>query len=254
MLKEVLEYIFKEAREGANPKPHVENIGKRLQRVTINGMMEDVELPRRGIRRTVATIESLVSLATQFGGEKVTIFCNEVEIVCVLDDDDRTETVTLPLEHSKQFNIFRHLEAGMGQKELVRTLRTSLAGCVQYEDIVPLFRQIQFGVHRGSGGEAGHQRQSLGRSVEMEVAAKAGEIPEEVRVRLPLFTVPGDVNTDIDFLAAIDIDIEKERVCLIPVGDAIADKTQEVIGRLRDRIIDGVGDDVIVVFGETDLR
>lgn len=254
MLKEVIEYIFKEARDGANPRPHVESIGPRAQRVTLNGVMDEFVLPRQTMSRSVTTIESLVALATEFGGNNVTIFCNEEEIVCVLDDDDRTETVRLPLEHSKQFNIFRHLEAGMGQKELVRTLRTSLAGCVQYEDIVPLFRQIQFGVHRGAGGEAGHQRQSLGRSVEMEVAAKAGEIPEEVRVRLPLFTVPGDVNTDIDFLAAIDIDIEKERVCLIPVGDAIADKTQEVVGRLRDRIIDGVGDDVIVVFGETDLR
>jgi hypothetical protein len=248
MLKDVLEYIFETAREDANPKPHMIPTGPLTRMMIMKGQAEDVVLQAPSLQRTAHTLTSVVQLVKTYG-DYAAVYVYEKGIEVILDDSDRVETVVMQFELSDQFKALMELKHGVVQKKLVRALRTTLAGCVGREDFLQICRQIEFDVNRASRGEFSNTKESLGRSVEREVRAKAGEMPEEVFVTVPLYSVPHDVNTNITLQCAVMLDIEAETIALEPTGNSLMREKKAVIDAIAAKIKDDLGEDAIVVAG-----
>lgn len=254
MLRDALEFIFKTAHDSVDPKPHFRKLGPLTRVVTLAGKetVEGIEAPR--IDRVAEDLGSIAVLIDEFGGVKPTVFISEGGIQVVLDDDDRLEKVTMQFEQSDQFLVLRSLAAGVSQPTLVRTLRTKLAGCVGNENTLAIIRQMEFDVNRGARGNVQHTKESLGRSIEKEVRTKAGELPETLRVVVPLFSVPHDVPTDITLECAVSIDIENEKIALEPTGDSLIREKKRIMSVIAARLAESVPEGTVVVFGSASCR
>ena len=149
------------------------------------------------------TLGSIADLIRQFGGEKPTGYVAPGGVRVVLDYADREERVDMSFEKSPQAIALEKLAGGVSQKELIKALRTDLAGCFPAETFLPIVRNLTFNGATSAHADRQHGRDSLGSTVDRNVAANAGEIPETLRFKFPLYTVPHDVVTDVDLECAI---------------------------------------------------
>jgi len=249
MLKEALEFIFNSANIAANPVPSMRMTGARQRIVTLNGFDTEEELEAPRISRTANTLNSAALLIERFKGELPTVYLGESGVHAMLDDEDRLEDVRMNFELSDQYNVLLELKHGVSQKDLVKILRTKLAGCVSHENFLSIVRQLEFDVNRGSRGEVQHTKESLGRTVEKNVRAKAGEMPEELRITLPLFSIPHDIPTEITLVCAVTIDIDNEKISVETTGDSLIRERKRVLGSIADRLQQVLPEDAKLVFG-----
>lgn len=249
MLKDALDFIFAKSQESANPVPSIRSLGRRRRVVTLRGVETEEMIEPERLQRDASTLESVAALSERFGGEKLTAFVGSESVCVVLDDDDRVETVDMQFCYSPQFLTLGQLRDGVDQKTLVKTLRTKLAGVVANEDFLKIVRQVEFDVARGSRGEVSHQKESLGRSVEKQVRANAGEVPETIRVVLPLYSVPADVPTTISLDCAVTIDMDSERIAIEPTGDSLSREKSRVAAEIVDRLAGMMPEGALVVEG-----
>ncbi len=252
-LTEALKFIFGQAETYADPKPQVRRIGALKQVVTIRGESHEEALEPKSLNHRARTIASLIEIINRFGGEQSVAYVNVDGIVVVLDTATRLETAKLTFEPSPQTLAFDRLKQGVPQYEMVKLLRTKLFGCIDHDGLIDIMKNIEFDVNRGTRGSVNHQKESLGRSVEMEVRAKAGEIPEVVRVRMPLLDVPSCCSTFVAFDAAIMLDAQKELIALEPVGTQLTDEYDRVVGEIMTDLESQVSDKTLVVFGDHEL-
>ena len=254
MISEALEFIFGKAEEAANPRPESYKLGKRRRIVTLAGEQHEEEIEPPKLSRRAHSLDSVATLTEEFSGEVATAFVAEDGIKVILDDDDRMETVVMSFEHSEQFNELCRLANGETQRKLVKILRTKLAGCVNNDLFTAIVRQLEFDVQRGSRSDIQHGGESLGNSVEKQVRAKAGEMPEEIRVTVPLFSVPHDVPTEITLTCAVTLDLDNQRIEIEPTGDSLLREKkrilQEIIGTLDSRMPEKAA----VVFGSVSVH
>lgn len=249
MITEALEFLFGKSDEFANRKPQVEKLGPRKQAVTLNGNREIEILDPEPLVRIADTLGSVATLVNEFGGDKPTFYVNHEGVAVVLDDCDRVERVSMKFQESVQFATLKQLESGRDQRTVVRLLRTTLAGCVDHNEFLGMVRQLEFDVNRGMRADVQHTKESLGRSVEKEVRSRAGEMPESVRVRVPLFTVPHDINTTIELECAITLDIDNEKIAIEATGDTLERERKRVLLDIIGHLDSLVGDNAVVVFG-----
>lgn len=236
MLRDMLEFLWKQSEEARNPAPHVLDLGARDRLVTLNGTQSYIKKDPPRCSRSLSSLESVAVLLSKHGTENAVTYVDFDGISGFLDDEDRIEQFMMNFESSAQIQALNLCGSGMTQRGLVRVLRTSLAGCVRHESIVPLVRQIEFNVDRGSRSELKTNSESMGRSVEKQVRAKAGEIPDELRMTLPLFSVPHDMVTDIEITCAVEIDMDAEKISLIPTSDSLERERNRVVGEIRERL------------------
>jgi hypothetical protein len=253
MLKDLFQYLYEQIRAGDNPTPHIERLSQGEQAVTLKGVRTIESIPVPLIHRSLHSLEDLVTMVSQFGGDLSTIFVGPKGIECVLDNDDLQETVSLDFVNSVQYDTLPILQRGLPQRDLIRSLRTVFAGC--FDDSLALnFAEIQFKLLRQSdnsvtatGGE------SMGRAVNKEISMPDIAIPETVTARLPLYTLPADIDTRIDVSFAVEFDFDAERIALIPMGDQIMRQKQIVLNNIKDRLLESVGEGVNVVCGHFNL-
>lgn len=253
MLREALDFIFTRADEAANPKPIVRKVNPRLRKVYYAGIAEDEEVDRPLAKHKLNTIDSLARFAENFGQDPSVLYLAEDGIKLVLDDADRQEMAWMGFEYSPQFTAMMGLQNGLSQKALVRTLRTVMAGCVRNDDIIKIIRQIEFDVNRGSRSAVSHTQESMGRSIEKQVRAQAGELPEEIRFVLPMFSTPADVNTDIELVLAVEIEMEAEKIALTPTGNSLQRERQRVMGEIFHKLESVMPEKVVIVEGSVSI-
>lgn len=253
MLAEALKFIFDKAVESVDPTPKVRQTGPRSRVVTLAGqtVVETIEKPT--MTRIVHTLDDVSRLISEFGGKKPTVFVEEDGIICVLDDGDRLEKVLMQFELSDQFRVFEKLKHGLQQRELVRILRTSLAGCVEHNEFLKIVRQLEFDVNRNARGSVSHTKESLGRSVDKEVRTKAGDMPEEISVRLPLFKVPHDIPSEMVLQCAVTLDIDNEKIAIEPTGSSLSAERNAVMLNIVNHLDGIVGEKVTVVSGRCEI-
>lgn len=249
-----MEFIFKQAREGDNPAPYFVELGGRRRLMILKGTSEEIESEPKALTRSVSTIESIASVLRHeeaHDPEVVSqVYVNETGIVAIIDQDDRTERVSMSFEYSSQYLELLKLKSATSQKAFVTALRSHLYGCCSYPDIVNIARKIEF--NRTSDGKTSieHGRESLGRQVEMAVRSVAGDIPEELTFRVNLFAVPSDLNTQVELKFALDIDVSNSTLMLLPTGDNETRERQRVINEIAQRVEQLVPEGTLVVSGK----
>lgn len=253
MLKDALEFIFGQANNAANPTPSTRMLGPRTRIVSLEGEESTETLEPPLVKRTAETLGCVGELSEKYG-KAPAAYVNESGITVVLDNEDRLEAVRMQFQFSDPYKALLSLEDGMAQRALVKVLRTTLAGCVDHEGFLAIVRQLEFDVNRGARADLKHTKESMGRSVEKEVRANAGEMPEEIRIVVPLFTVPHDVPTEITLMCAVTLDIDNERIGIAPTGDSLAREQKRVMTEIVSRLDALMPDESLVVFGTCEVN
>lgn len=253
MIAEALKFIFDKADKSVNLVSTVRKTGPRERVVLLAGeeTVETVERPL--VQRTSLTLDAVALLTTNFKGDRPSAYVNESGIAVILDNDDRLERVEMEFLLSDQYQAFVKLADGLDQRRLIRSLRTSLAGCIDHANFVQILRQLEFDVNHGSRSDVHHGQESLGRKVEKEVRAKAGEMPEEIVIRLPLYKVPHDVPTIIELKCAVTMDIDNEQISIEATGDSLSRESKRVMTDIIGRLDGMMPEECLVVFGDCDV-
>lgn len=209
------------------------------------GTVQRVEAEPEPRDHHVLDIPSLVRFVEPFVGEQeVEIWYHRARVVAILDSDIRRDQVNLCLEFSPQLQALRHLEGKAtphGQKEFVRLLRVTLAGCVP-SGLIDVVRHMKFRVNSSGEGVISHGKSSVGRTLEAQLTGEK-EIPEEVNLEVPIwngfqshrkFRVP----------CAIEIDPAAEKISLTPLPGAIEEAVrlaEECLGNLlNEELVDTI--------------
>lgn len=238
MIKEALSFLYSRADEHANRKPHVRDVGPRTREVTYNGERFYEDVPAPLFEREVQTIDSLVKAVASFGGDSPTVYVSESVAVAILCDTDRRETVTMRFSSSVQAEAMNQLMRGVNQQQMIKTLRTQFAGCIEFDDFLIRMRRLEFTESAENRGEIVHGRDSLGASVDRAVVSQMGEIPEEVWVTISRFSTPHDFSTTMRFQCAVVLDTANKQVALKPIGDQYDTQCQEVLAAMTTYIRD----------------
>lgn len=194
-------------------------------------------------------IESFVEVIRNCG-DKPSVWHNHTQVVALLNDAERRDTVTLNLVESKLFKSlqFKDGQRSFSQRELINFLRISLAGCVP-PDLVSTLRTLNFRSAAKTDSTVEHAKDSLGRSVEQAVTG-ASDLPEEFLATIPVYAnVLPDHRAGI--LVAVDVDFENQKFVLSVVGDGIMDAITEAQGVLSTKLTDLFDDvDQSVYYGK----
>ena len=247
-LDEALNTIIDLAKTAAGPKLTAIELND-AEKILFDGSeLHPVKVPAPMLKRTATTLASFSALLDRFGTTLPTVFVGDDAIVAVLDDDDRRELLECPFELSTEVKMLKRLADGIDQKGLVRSLRTALAGCCTNEQIVSVFARLQFRRRNDGTATVEHGRESLGRDVERQVQSPEHELPEILVFRMPLLLQPADIASDVEIRVAVDIDVDHERIALIPIGDSISRQFQQLQRQIAERL--GENADVTSVTGE----
>jgi len=135
-------------------------------------------------------------------------------VVLILDHDGyRCDRVTLDLPQAEVFQLlcamaFERNRAAMGQKEVVDFLRVQC----ERPDLAAPFRSLTWARTDQTAGTVQHGRESLGHGVEAEVA-QATDIPEELRLTVPVYDVAGERNAyGVGVLVTLDTTAQTVRL------------------------------------------
>lgn len=253
MLAELFTFLFEKAETYSNPEPHIRKLDARTQVVTIRGAQYTEVLDPKPMTRYASSLASVVALTEKYGKEP-TVYLGHTGINVVLDESDRQEFVLMRFVQSEPLRTLTSLDQGVTQKQLIRILRTTLAGYVSQDSFLEVMRQLEFDVSRGGRSEIQASKESLGRSIEKEVRAKAGEMPETINVRVPYFSIPSDIKTWLMLECAVTVDIDSETVSLTTTGDCLAREQEAALNDIEDFLRGELSEDTLVVRGTCETK
>jgi hypothetical protein len=149
--------------------------------------------------------------------EQAAVWYSREAVVCLLDDSDRRDRVTLALAPSPQLAALIELEAKrqpVAQADLLFLLRTTFKGCCD-TSLVPALRSVQWKVAQDSASNIDRSKRSVGKSIEQEVLG-LGSVPETTTLAVPVFAA-----ASLDALAHVECVVEpvldKERFLFYPL-------------------------------------
>lgn len=240
MIREALELIFDAARVADNPKPHVRDVSPNLRVVTLNGVETTEIIPPAPLSHTLRSVKSLADMiaflmnrnpaASGLVGVQSDAIYGYVESATLRDE------MILKLETTTEFIAIGQMSMGMSTRDLIRHLRTNLAGCVQNESIIPMLRAVEFDTVRRGAAKVSHQDESMGRTIEKAVRAQAGDIPEELIIRFPLYKTPLDVSSEVAVRYAVIIDYDAEKISLQAEAGSLRQETERVHKAILDAV------------------
>jgi hypothetical protein len=224
MLKEAIEYLFGLGRDASRPniirpQPEPDHLywlhhGDKLTRVK-------AEPPPRNHKPS--DIESLVALTKALDDEAaVSIWYSPVGVVALLDDSTRRDIAEIELRAGPQFSLLNSW-AGKGpawadQATLIRWLRVDLAGTFSPKVLVEALRRLKFRVNQ--------QGESVVDSA----------LPDTVEFKVPVYG--GNLDwVEATVVCALEIDAEKQRFALMPVGTSILDAWVSAEDQIGDAIV-----------------
>lgn len=211
-----------------------------------NGQYKEYDLPPPILKATVLEIDDLIRLAIADGvPQPRSVWHHYESIVLVLDDEDRRDTVTMPLPKTELFQwVERCAKAPdrLDQRAFLLLLKRELEYVVTPEqmlDFVAVLQAIKF--RRSDQTEADLSKrgtEGLGRQIEKECTG-ADKLPEYLTVQVPVYrNAPEVPPAEINIFVTIDFD--KEQFVLSPSPDRVAqslDGAQMILGdMLRQRI------------------
>lgn len=175
-------------------------------------------------------------LGTQPIAPRPEVYVGADEVVAFLDATARTERLKLSLPKTDRALTLCALvrEPVLTVKDAIRLLRLELYGD-HAPQLIGALRTVDFSRTSAGRMHTEHGRESLGRSTEAKVQG-VEQIPEEFRVRVPLFQVAGLRDITIEVGVRIVLAVENERIEFHPTKDELRAATAAALREVRDRI------------------
>ncbi len=186
MLKELFDAMAKQAQGSILPAVLTEEDGlpKGYYRMR-DGEMKVVPPDRRAhVAKDLTAVIAFSDKEIQGGLDTFpSIWYSRKAVVCLIEDADRRDRVTLPLQFSQQLDWLMSMEKckkAWGQRELILLLRTLMRPALgSAGNIIDILRGVRFEVQTEGNSVVQHGKSSLGKSLRQEIAG-AGAIPEYV--------------------------------------------------------------------------
>ena len=245
MIKDMLEFLYKKAEEGSHPEPHQVPLGGRHFDMYVKGEKTSSSMKKPMLNHSVDSLLSLMKIVDNYGNNPA-VYVGKDGVDSILDDDDRLERASIDFEQSPQLIAIGRAAGGLTQAEFVRMLRTTLSGCVQHETFLSIVRQVRWELGQERTGSVKHGSDSLGNKVNRSVTANAGEMPETVRVSMPYLVKPTDAAIHLDFECAVDIDLDRQTIALLTVGDQLQVQIAIGIAKVVEQLEEGLPNATIV--------
>jgi hypothetical protein len=204
-----------------------------------DGGVNAIDVPPPDRNHSLQSVDSLLELA--HANPEGAVWHNEMQVIVVLDQGDRREFATLRLLKSSPFAILEKIAAGdtggkaFTQQALVRLLRHDLRNA-GVEHVLSVVRRIDFKRTGATKGTVEHGRESMGRSVEMEVQG-ASDIPEFFQATIPVYRTPGAVFHKTVY-CTLEIDLASERFVVLPDADSLAEAVHDSQSDLHEALTD----------------
>jgi hypothetical protein len=206
---------------------------------------EILELPAPLRAHHFAALEDLTEFAQTC--KQPTIWHNEAAIRLVIDDGDRREVLNMALHATRAWKALTAMDGpermGFDQKGFIRLLRLEL-GCSA--DQIGVWRKLNWNVRTEAAGEVRKQKESLGRSIEAEVAAGC-DLPEDLIVQCSVFQ-DRSVHYPLSIRLLIELDIQQQRIFVSPDADELANAMDATQAEIEDRITTLLGPDPCPVY------
>ena len=221
-------------------------------------LADSLFFPPAGPRKySTLTLASFVAIVNEFATrnaapDKVFVFASMSQVVAVLSEADRRETVTFPLATTSSWQVMRSMRgsSAMTQAAFIDMLRRGLDATYTPPDLLSLVRIVKF--KQNESGESNIQtgKASIGRSVQSELTG-AGALPEDVRVNVPVWdnVMHDDILRNVDVICALDIDLEQQRFYLRPKAGQIESHERDALDWLVGLIAEQVSESVSVYAG-----
>lgn len=195
---------------------------------TVQTLVED-KPPRQ---HTALDIESLAGWCE----ENTVVWHNNDEVTAILDDDEyRESSVTMPLPLHPKYAAFQNIRGEFTQKGLIDFLRLNLKDEIEtaFPGFIATIRKLQFLMNDSGSSNIQVGRESMGRSIDEQVTG-AGDIPEEIKLTLPLWL---HLDKPVTIIIAIDINIPEKKFRFQPkpgeLAAAIVDGQKWLHGQLE---------------------
>ncbi|MCC7333576.1 MAG: hypothetical protein IT422_00675 [Pirellulaceae bacterium] len=227
-----------------------------------NGQLQQWQCPIPLRKHCVFTVADLCLAANKWTSAKPApsvenpkrgpgvVWISSKEVVLVLDDENRHEYVRLPLDYTERFSAVCKLEPApvMDQATLIRLLRREFVSSPQATTILAAVRKLRFSKHEGGFSTIQHGNESLGRTIETEVAG-AEAIPDYMGLQTQIFANEGEQENTVGIGFDLEVDVQAQKFRLKPLPDAIRAATEFALNDIRQRIIAGVSKEVAVLRG-----
>jgi len=234
MIKEAIELIQKTAVDAAGSDLGI--IGdKHYYRQS--GNMQHVVIPPAYRRSTVFSFDSFIEACKAYGSEG-TVWHSADCCILLLDDTDRRESITLSLPYTQQW--IHYCDGFRGGPSAARHyLKRELAGALPLE-VPSLFGKVNFTRKSDGSYSTDHQKETLGKAVESEVAA-ADHLPDMLTLSISIYDLNG-LRENVAAGMACDVDFERQQFVFEPVAGedgALIDAAQAKLG---DRLLAALPD------------
>lgn len=212
------------SREAALAEPKVVKdlvTDRRKTHVIVDGKLTtyDISPPLR--RHEVSTLGDLMTAITRWGGDGTVVYVGESLVVMHLDDNDRRDAVYLPLVRTPLFETLENLLGkNFAQATLIRLLRRELTDLNERDVLLSAIRNIRWQTSEGGQANADHGRESLGVSIERQVAGIAQNFPELATVTAGAYI---GVPQQYPFELTIEINIQARLFSIEPLPGQIAE-------------------------------
>lgn len=241
MLAEFVQSIVDLTNASTSFRSHDLPDGKNRIIMTPTGELREVPIPPPRRRWTAGDLDSFVRLLGDVDTDPI-VFITQTnsgfDAAAYLCKHNRDETVTLNIAPSGAYTALVELHrCWHDQKTVVQLLRDQLYDAAP-AGLIAAMRSLEFGRRNDGSRTIEHGRESLGRSVESEVKAKHGDLPETVQLTLPFFATAPFNEFQYRVHVAIDLDATNEKIRFIPRGDELTQELHRAARNIREVIDD----------------
>lgn len=144
---------------------------------------------------TATDLSAVTQFAKRFQASKdlepgPVIWYYRTAVVCLIEDSERRDKVTLPLDYSPQMKVLRSLEGPakpMCQAEMVLMMRTTFRDSVEAcPEIIDILRSIKFQRNEDGESEIKQGKKSIGNRLTAEMTGSKA-LPEYVTLNVPIW-------------------------------------------------------------------
>lgn len=251
IIMDAFKFLFTDNAQAVTAKNHHENAvlgidllpddnGRKVNYVH-KGEIHEVVVPPPLRTHQVDSVADLIAAGKRWGS-KGTIWIKPGYVCLMLDDEDRREHVNL---HLTQTGIFQQLVKlttanRMDQASLVKLLRRDFREALGAGTMLSAVRKIKFRQYTDGNSTIQHGNESMGRSIESEVAGIDESIPEGIVVSTPVYINPGEEQCIAQISLDLELLVSEQKFILRPMPDQVEAAMAYALADIRERIEDGL--------------
>jgi hypothetical protein len=255
MLRAMLEFLDLQSRQAIAPVDLNSTLllrDPRKTRIVVAGQIHTIEDTPDARAHKLDSIEDLIHFANRFQDfasdtsayAGPSVWHSIGAITCLVDDSERIDTAMVNLVYGSQFtSLDRHAKDGsVSQVAFVRFLRFGLG---LTEAIIGPFRRLAW--NSNTTGTTVHGASSMGKSIEA-ISNGTDQLPDRITLEIPIYSTRG-ADTHHKIPCGVDVDVDNQRLQLVPEPDAIERAIDAAQGLLRKALREGLHDSIPVYYG-----